>query len=177
MSASVCSPLHIATCADVITHQLTNYELPPVPDIAAILAKENLASVAFRYSPEGVDKYAERMASLVKKYREQGYEVVSAPVADIIELIDYTTTEDYVQACKNTQPLPSVELAEAFQYLTCYRYQSCEHDAWENSFASLLTGNAALQLAKGMAKQLLGDRALWFAQPPKENPSVSNAVN
>ena len=86
MSAYICSPIHIATCAHIIKTQchLIGDKISET-DIRVKLAVENFNSVAFRYGPEGRAKYALLLGVIAGELAKAGWDeshVVSCNVDD-----------------------------------------------------------------------------------------------
>ena len=164
MSAWICPPRHIATCAKAICETAADSSLHEV-DVRMLLAKENVASVAYRYGPAGHAAYAPILNEIVEGLAEQGHKPENIQVTSVgqnepdVDTIcfgdgDYTTAQ-YFMDCRTATPVPYTD-SEAYMYLGCYQYQACEHSEWEESKAFELTERAILALAARVAGVPLG---------------------
>ena len=138
MSAFVVSTAHIATCAAILRETVFEYENNPPSDtdIRMDLAMSNVISVTWRYGPAGQQAYAPILASIVGKLDESGYNTNGAELPEAASGVNeacfddgYTVT-DYFEDCRKAKAI-HYSLAEAFMYLSCFTYQSCEPPGWE----------------------------------------------
>ena len=176
MSAFVCSKTHIATCAQAIHKELEGHEsLPNEIDIRMMLAKENVASVAWRYGPEGHAAYAPLLGAILGELSEKGWDadrLVAAGLKDksINEacFVEGYTVAQFLMDCRTASPQPHTA-AEAFMYLSCLSYQSCEHPEWEQSEACRLIEQTERSMGldqKTVNEQLKG-RHVWECMDPE----------
>lgn len=167
MSAWVLTPKHIATCAKAID-EILDIRGKERADIAETLARENLASVAFRYGPEGEELYSKLFGHITERLEklEEGHvvEFVTSSDSDF-NLGDMIpgdlSVPEYIVACRNAEPLQDASEAEQHQYLSCLNYQSCEHPQWQESDARAWIVEAQSELAYACVQQILGDRHVW----------------
>lgn len=167
MSAYICSPIHIATCAQLIKDAGKydrEIESMTVADIAIELAKANMASVAWRYGPEGQAAYAGLLNFIGSHLSDAGYTpdqvIANVGTTDLEDMLGDQTVNEYLAACRWARPHPSTP-AEAWQYLRCYRYQSCEPPQWD---ASKVNGWVTLALedqGEKMSEIDLNGRFVW----------------
>ena len=177
MSAFICHEYHIATCAEIVK-QSDPHGLRDTPraDIAVAMAKENLASVAYRYGPEGQAAYAPLLNAIVGGLVESGWktsDVVSGappaeadPLADMLP--DGVTVPEYVAACRWAEPVAGWSPAEAHQYLACLAYQSCEHPEWAKSPVREWVDFAFGWLSDRLVRTTLAGRHVWEVPHPTE---------
>lgn len=169
MSARVLSPKHIATCAHIVRHTAYKYapNPPSVIDIRMELAKENIASVAWRYGPEGQLAYAPIVGFINDSLLAKGWdqEQIAAPGLQMETEInracfgdgDYTVPQ-YMMDCRSASPVTDYEDAEAYMYLRAYRYHACEHPEWKDTNAFGMVDHALNSLAYRIADTVLGGR-------------------
>lgn len=168
MSAFICNPRHIATCAEFIVDRQRHSNLKR-PDVAVELARENVASVAFRYGPTGQAIYAELIGATVGEAAATVEAITSkatrgfspgaeATVADMLP--EGQTTAEYIAACRFAEPVDCMS-TEAFMHLQCLDYQSCEHPEWQGSQAQEWIRRACMSLAYDIVRASLRDRHVW----------------
>lgn len=127
MSAFLCSPRHIGTLAGyAYRHQChglsSGLALPD--DVAAMLAAENVRSVAYRYKhkPDATFDSVEQHAAFIQDCRN------AAAHAEYEKL----------------KPVEVLKLAK------CLEYQSCEHLEWESSQARNILNNLIGQATRDL---------------------------
>lgn len=141
MSAFICNPLHVSTCAAIIAPGPTRMRV----DTARELAATNVASVAYRYSPSGRASYASLIGDIVTALVAAGYEPRDIKCSlhsdfGIRDLLGDKSAAEHIAECCWTEPLKRHwQLEEAAKWLRCLRYQSCEHPEWEDSDANKWT--------------------------------------
>lgn len=158
MSAFICTPLHIATCAAIVkAAEIRDLEETSREDIAEEFARENMRSVAFRYGDEGREFYKKLMAPIIEHFEAMdGVQVVAGGPADgesLADMMDQSPTE-FIAECR-AAPVAAHAKAEAFMYLACLEYQSCEHPEWRKSKARRWIELAQLGLGYDLAKNAL----------------------
>ena len=127
MSAFICSPRHIGTLAGYAhRHQChgLNSGLALPGDVAAVLAAENVRSVAYRY----------------KHKPEVPFASVEEHAAFIQECRDTAAHAEY----HKLKPVEVLKLAK------CLEYQSCEHLEWEGSQAQKIVLNIIGQATRDL---------------------------
>ena len=139
MSAYLCAPDHIAYLAtyyvNVVCRDWRDDTMRDPADLAELLARENVASIDARYRGESDQFYA------------GGVDVYVSDCRAAAMLRAWT---DYRGA----------ELAKAVH---CYEYQSCEHEAWEQSKAHIIMR----KIIDSIVRRLPGyDGAPWGAPEP-----------
>ena len=169
MSAFICSPRHIATCAEVIKKEVIDHGSDPKTrdEVAVILASENITSVAWRYSPEGAGFYAKMMAPIIESitasegltHEAPGLEIADSP-ADLPGLMEGETIPSFIEKCRKAAPVPHTP-PEGFMYLECLNYQSCEHAGWPSSQAYDWITQAKAGLAYDVIRKDLAGRHVW----------------
>ena len=172
MSAHVCNPTHIATCAQIIREMTHNQDPPSEIDIRMTLAKENVASVAWRYGPEGQAAYAPLLGAIMGELMKKGWDAnqIASPGAQVETDINEacfggeSTVAQYFMDCRTATPQPWTE-PEAYMYLNCYSYQACEHPEWKDSEAYRLAQESEELLAWNVMKQQLEGRDVWEVEP------------
>ncbi len=159
MSAFICNETHIATCAEIV-RTLGPAEVREMErgDIAAVLALENMKSVAFRYGPEGQEIYDRMMAPMIG----QGFTVLRGGPAEEDPLSEMLpggqTGREYAASCRLARPIVEYSPAEAHAWLSCLEYQSCEHPGWEGCEARAWIHAVQHGLALRIRDGLLGGR-------------------
>ena len=155
MSAHLCDAEDIAQCAAIIKAQLTYH--PDVrdaaaSDIAVVLAGENIASVAYRYGPEGQALYDEMLAPLVGN---ADHVPTIDKFSELPGPIGYESAAAYLADCRwKTPKAHPANAVTGFQTLRSLEYQSCEHPQWHKSKACEWVHEAMLRLAREMAEIL-----------------------
>ena len=169
MSAFVCHEIHIATCAHMVKQaDLHDLADTSAADIAVELGKENLASVAYRYSDRGRAIYAEILAPIVEAMIAGSNAVALEPTEGVDMLGDMLgdmTPAQYLAACRWAKPVHCTT-AEAWQYTACLIYQSCEHPEWTACTAREWLRRTSENLGRSMAKAVLGKRHVWEVPYP-----------
>ena len=169
MSAHVVTETHIATCAKIIGETTFKYDDSPPEDaeIRASLALSNVFSVAWRYGPEGHKAYAGILGAIAGALIEKGWDdsqILTAEdgITDIDKACfgDGYTWQKFLSDCQAAQPIKYSD-AEAYMYLSCLSYQSCEPPEWKDSKARGWINEAKDALASLMAEQALAGRLVW----------------
>ena len=169
MSAYVVSSTHIATCAKVIKETVFKYDRNPPSEaiIRSDIALSNVASVAWRYGPEGQEAYAPILGFIAESLTEKGWDpaqVVTSEngISDIDKacFCDGYTWQQYLSDCQAAQPIKYND-AEAYMYLSCLGYQSCEPPEWEGSKVHGWLEQAEGCLAHSMAEKVLDGQHVW----------------
>ena len=183
MSAFICNETHIATCAAIMKEAgLDALRTVSRADLAEAMARENLMSVAWRYGPEGCKAYSDLMQEHIGQLQDQGWTIMEGgaseedPLADMLG--EGADGRSYMQACRTAAPA-DYEAEEAYQYLSCWRYQSCEHPEWDTSPLNGQSGYARWLMAERMKDKLLFDEAPAAASsepgPGLPEPAVMTA--
>ena len=181
MSAYVVSSTHIATCAKIIKETVFKYDQNPPSneEIRDNLALANVASVAWRYGEEGQKAYAPLLGMIVGQLKEKGYsdeQIIQAPSGtndiDKACFVDGYTWIQYLSDCQAAQPIKYND-AEAYMYLSCLDYQSCEPPEWKESKARGWIEEAKDSLAHSMAEKVLDGQHVW--EVPEEKPFTLTA--
>lgn len=168
MSAFICNPVHIATCAEIL-HERTfskregewqdmmgrTHAAPHRADLRAKLGAANVASVAWRYSDDGRAAYEDLFQAIAG-------DVPLAPGAQdgIADMLPASSVPDYIAACRWAQPV-FASVAEAFQYLSCLEYQCCEPPDWKASEVKGWIDAASHSCAYDLARHALNGRHVW----------------
>ena len=175
MSAFIVSTTHIATCAAILRETVFEYENNPPSDtdIRMDLAMSNVISVTWRYGPAGQKAYAPILASIVGKLDESGYDTNGTELPEATSGVNdacfddgYTVT-DYLADCHKAKAI-HYSLAEAFMYLSCFTYQSCEPPGWKGSKVQNWMQQAQCSLGYRLARNALGDRRPWEVREPDQ---------
>ena len=161
MSAFICSPAHIATCAKILCETVIDVEgeeeSRTEEDIRRALAQANVASVAWRYGPEGKAAYAPMINAVAKAF---GAVVDLEPSETNVDRICFgdssRTIAGYAVECCDAEAIDYTE-AEGFKYLSCLEYQSCEHPEWEQSEVREWVRLAKDELANDVVEEVLGE--------------------
>ena len=141
MSAYICNPEHLGLLAALsATHDGTPDQ---ACDRAELFARENIASVAFRYPADASGK---RPGPCLHD-------------DDIVE-VSRLWAEHY-----SAHP-PAVHPSFVAGYCKCLDYQSCEHDEWESSEAKRLLDNLWRSLPTASSRA-------WDYRSPSEPESVA----
>jgi len=160
MSAYLCDPLHIATCADIIYSKVyrfhSGYRKMERPDIAQGLARENWRSVSFRYSPMGKEAYAALLGQIERQLRDAGHREVLRGADlnnDLPGPAHVESYSDYLLKSRMAKPLTWEKhpAGDWLKWLACLDYQSCEHDEWEKSDARMWLLEAESAIADELA--------------------------
>ena len=165
MSAFMCNPRHIATCADIIVKKVFEHrdEKPSREEIRIELATQNMESVSFRYSPEGREAYSSITEAITGALQGAGWESGAVIQMNLDDAHDQPEkffpwrTDEFMFA----EPLRLYQPEEAYRYLSCLGYQSCEHPGWLDSRARQWIEEAEGALAYEMSEKLLAGRAVW----------------
>ncbi len=146
MSAYICNPEQFALLA-VYAYKQELVERPE--DIAEMLARENIASVAYRY-PDDAD------GGRCGTYLEMDEDIVKAARIWVDHYLDKS-------------PIGFNLASNAIIWNACdhLEYQSCEHDGWLTSDAR----NLLQQIRQHIGKKPLGDVA-WGWTDPETLPEV-----
>ena len=145
MSAYICKPVHIATCAAIIMESVKfDDPKPSAASIAVELARENIISVSYRYGPEGRAAYAPILKAITSTLADAGWKPSQTIESNnnagkdnqaIHEMLaEEETPASYIAQCRWAKPIEYTK-TEAIMYLTCLRYQSNEHNKWKESDA------------------------------------------
>ena len=174
MSAHVCNSAHIATCAQIIRKAMKGDDANPLSeiDIRMRLAKENVASVAWRYGAEGQAAFAPLLGAILTELMEKGYSAdrIAAPGGQAEEDINEVcfggryTVPEYFMDCRTARARPCTD-PEAYMHLRFYRYQASEHPEWEKSDTFGLVQMALDSVACDVMKQQLEGRDVWEVEP------------
>ena len=160
MSAYICNPTHIATCAKIVINEKAAPSLIlHQADIAEKLGRENVASVAWRYGSEGTATYAEMMAKFLNGISA----LQTRPSMDdggLPGMVESVSVPEYLFRCRSFAPIEYTP-AEGYMYLACLSYQSCEHPRWKDTQANKWITSAMQALAYAMANDKLGHRRVW----------------
>ena len=175
MSAFVVSAAHIATCAAILRETVFEHENAPPSDtdIRMDLAMSNVISVTWRYGPADQQAYAPILASIAGKLDESGYNTNGAELPEATSGVneacfdDGFTVTDYFEDCRRAKAI-SYSLAEAFMYLSCFAYQSCEPPGWKGSKVQVWMQQAQCSLGYRLARNALGDRRPWEVREPDQ---------
>ena len=167
MSAFLVTARHIATLAAYI-HSEVRPAGKTRAEIATALALENVASVTFRYGPEGAAAYAPIFAGIEGALSASGWQVPDRPAPEETPeaaasefLPEGVTLGQFLHQCREMAYVPAATDAEMHGYLSCYRYQACEHEGWQTSDACQWTRQALDNAALAMARKLLKGRHVW----------------
>ena len=165
MSAFVVSPEHIATCAEIIRSTTFEYHDANAPDDAAIrteLAIANVASVAWRYGPDGQAAYAPMLAAIVETLTQETEVSTPKAIDDVDKACFYDghTWMQYVEDCQAAEPV-NYTPAEGWQYLSCLHYQACEPPEWKESKVYKWMLEAKAALGDQLVRREIGDRHVW----------------
>lgn len=128
MSAYLCSAKHIGDLAAAMHHDNPYHGTPG--ELAELLARENIRSVAYRY--------AETPTQVVG---HSGYKRVKEYVNECKEQAWWASREE--------QRIPG--LHTKIGMVSSYTYQSCEHPGWEGSKAA----HVSFMFGMGWAKEVL----------------------
>ena len=137
------------------------------------LAMSNVISVTWRYGPAGEHDYAPILASIAGKLDESGYNTNGAELPEAASGVneacfdDGFTVTDYFEDCRRAKAIPYT-LAEAFMYLSCFAYQSCEPPGWKGSKVQVWMQQAQCSLGYRLARNALGDRRAWEVREPDQ---------
>ena len=174
MSAFLVSGKHIATVAAIIGKysQFSAWGKKDDLEIRRELLNQNARSIAWRYSPEGQAEYA-RIFGDLDAYLEKtwgknnivsnGFSPETAPkdLAPLLMLDPETGMDGWLDDCQTAWPLHDFSAAESYRYLSCFAYQSCEHEGWKESDAKKWITWTLEAIADRMASMLLKDRHVW----------------
>ena len=172
MSAFVVNAAHIATCAKVIFETVFKHERdrPDEKAIRADLALANIASVAWRYGPDGEAAYAPMLGMIAEQLKGAGYGAAQvtgpSPSTEDIDKACFCEGYTWQQFLKDCESADSVKYspAEAFQYLSCLNYQSCELPDWKTSKVCEWIRDAQMDLADEMVEKQLDGRHVWVVE-------------
>ena len=173
MSAYVCHEFHIATCAQIIKDSgIAEVEDIARPDIAVLLARQNMLSVAWRYGPEGHAAYGQMIRTVLGELVGSDWEVdgdaiavAQATVGDVLAGQLTGTPAEFLAACRWASPR-RYEAEEAHAYLRCLRYQSCENPDWSTCMVARWIEQAISEQARRMEEKLLRGRHVWQVNYP-----------
>ena len=177
MSAWICTATHIATCAKIIHEKVLDPKTDPRTemDIRMLLAKENVASVAWRYGREHVELYVPMINKILEKMGTDEKDVQIArnakPVVKSINKACFGdsghTVEKYFEECRTAEPVEYTD-AEAHMHIGCLNFQSCEPPEWEASEAHRLLLAAKKELpSEDEAERELDGRHVWGIPDPE----------
>ena len=137
------------------------------------LAMSNVISVTWRYGPAGQQAYAPILASIAGKLNDAGCDAGNTPLPQATSDVNdacfddgYTVT-DYFEDCRKAQAI-RYNAAEAFMYLSCFTYQSCEPPGWKGSKVQVWMQQAQCSLGYRLARNALGDRRPWEVREPDQ---------
>lgn len=170
MSAFICSPKHIATCAQAIWHHTETNMLES--EIRHLLLRENIVSVCCRYNqgPTGFIKYLGPWLDGIMRepiqrpnlYHELETDPEKLKIVHriVYEQIGCDNFHDYVKQYDEADPIKYTN-AEAVKYLECLGYQSCEYSKWPKSTAYKFIKKTINYLHYCIVKEMIGDRHVW----------------
>ncbi len=122
MSAFLVTPEHIQAIVAYSLHEARDYT-PPMPGdrMAAILAKENINSVRYRYQERLTDRTEQEDADYIQACARPWLEGTSGkvPVRETIEVLKLMDSLDY-QSCEH----PDWETSDAYRLLNRIRMQA-----------------------------------------------------
>ena len=108
MSAFVVTPEHIATCAAIMRKPVFGYWNPPTDAaVRTELAIANVASVAWRYGPDGQEAYAPMLAAIVGTLTPE-VEVIPPKATDDVDKACFHegyTWMQFVEDCQAAEPI------------------------------------------------------------------------
>ena len=173
MSAFVVSTSHIATCAQIVREIVFHYDDAPPSDesIRMDLAMANIISVTWRYGPEGREAYAKSMAGILEQLSDAGWETIETSIAEstsdanVACFEDGYTVSNYLADCRAANA-STYNNAEAFQYLSCLEYQSCEPPGWEKNKVRDWIISCQVVLGARLAREILSRRHVWELSEP-----------
>ncbi len=174
MSAFVVTAEHIATCAQIIMENVYEFarEKPDDESIRMDLAMANVISVAWRYGPEGQRAYAPILSAIIGNLDDAGWDTSGTQLPESTSDVnnacfddEYTVTQ-YLDDCRSATPIVYTP-SEAWMYLSCLEYQSCEPPEWEGCKMQSWICQAQNGLAYRLVKSVLGSRHVWEVREPE----------
>jgi len=167
MSAYLCEPVHIATCAEIIYSRTylfnSGYRGMGIPDIAQRLASENWKSVSFRYSPMGQESYEKLLQSIEVELASLGWQAKEVLKGadlenDLPGPAHVSSYSDYILKSRMARPVDwkcatLYSPGDWLSWFGCLNYQSCEHDGWERSEARMWILEAEAAIAHELAER------------------------